>query len=77
MLMAFLLFVACLLVMVVTTFLFPEPLKDEAKDLVWENWMEPLRIRCGSGLLDYRAISVTITIIFTSVYIAFRRTHQR
>ena len=43
MLMAFLLFLACVLIMVITTFLFPEILKDEAKDLVWENWTEPLR----------------------------------
>jgi hypothetical protein len=39
MLIAFLLLVlVCLVIMVVATFLFPAPLKAEAKSLVWENW---------------------------------------
>jgi SSS family solute:Na+ symporter len=72
MLMAFLLFVACVLIMVATTYLFPEPLKAEARDLVWENWTEPLRSRCGSGLSDYRVMSVVIVLIFAGLYLAFR-----
>ena len=43
MLMAFLLLLACLAIMVVATFAFPEPLKTEARPLVWEDWREPLR----------------------------------
>src|SRR6266446_10375691 len=48
MLIAFLLLVACLGIMVVTTHLFPEPLKAEARLLVWENWREPLRVEAGA-----------------------------
>lgn len=72
MLIAFLLLVACLGIMVVTTFMFPETLKAEAKTLVWENWSEPLRVKCGSGLSDYRVISVVILLIFVTLYLIFR-----
>ena len=55
MLMAFLLFVLCVLIMVATTLLFPEPFKAVAKPLVWEDWREPLRNSTGGrGLMDYR-----------------------
>src|SRR5882762_3849398 len=47
MLIAFLLLVACLSIMIVTSFLFPEPLKAEARPLVWESWQEPLRGDAG------------------------------
>ena len=72
MLVAFLLFVACVVIMVVTSLLTPEPLKDEARDLVWENWSEPLRVKCGSGLSDYRVMSAVIVAIFATLYIVFR-----
>ena len=72
MLMAFLLFLACVVIMIVTTFLFPEALKDEARDLVWENWTEPLRVKCGTGLSDYRVMSVVIVVIFAVLYFLFR-----
>ena len=69
MLVAFLLFVACLIIMAVTTFVFPEALKQEAKPLVWENWSEPLRAKCGTGLSDYRIMSGLILAIFVVLYI--------
>jgi SSS family solute:Na+ symporter len=72
MLIAFLLLVACFLIMAVTSFLFPEPLKAEARPLVWENWSEPLRVKCGSGLSDYRVMSAVILVIFIALYAVFR-----
>ena len=72
MLVAFLLFVACVLVMIVTSFLFPEALKEEARPLVWEDWSEPLRVKCGSGLSDYRIMSAVIALIFVALYVVFR-----
>jgi len=72
MLIAFLLLVACLIIMVATTFMFPAPLKAEAKSLVWENWSEPLRAKCGSGLSDYRVMSAVIFAIFAVLYLIFR-----
>jgi SSS family solute:Na+ symporter len=72
MLVAFGLLVICLVIMVVTTFMFPAPLKAEAKALVWENWAEPLRAKCGSGLSDYRIMSAVIFVIFAILYFVFR-----
>ena len=72
MLVAFGLLVICLVIMIVTTFLFPAPLKDEAKPLVWESWTEPLRAKCGSGLSDYRIMSAVIFVIFVVLYFVFR-----
>ncbi|MFO1512970.1 MAG: sodium/solute symporter [Verrucomicrobiota bacterium] len=72
MLVAFGLLVICLAIMVVTTLLFPAPLKDEAKALVWDNWTEPLRAKCGSGLSDYRIMSALIFVVFVVLYLVFR-----
>jgi SSS family solute:Na+ symporter len=72
MLIAFLLLVACMAIMVATTLLFPERLKDEARPLVWDSWSEPLRMKCGSGLSDYRVMSAVILLIFVVLYLVFR-----
>ena len=41
--------------------LFPEPLKEEARPLVWEDWREPLRGEAhGRGLGDYRVLSAVV-----------------
>lgn len=73
MLIAFLLGVACLLLMVVTTLLFPEPLKDEAKPLIWEDWREPLRGEAqGRGLGNYRLAAVAVLVTFGVLYMLFR-----
>jgi len=73
MLIAFGLFVACVAIMVVTTFCFPETLKPEAKLLVWENWRAPLRGDAGGrGLGNYRVLTVAILAVFVALYFVFR-----
>jgi SSS family solute:Na+ symporter len=73
MLIAFLLLVACMIIMVITTLLFPEPLKAEAKPLVWADWREPLRgDPHGRGLGNYRVLTVVVLLIFVILYIIFR-----
>jgi SSS family solute:Na+ symporter len=73
MLTAFWLLIACLAIMVVTTFIFPEPFKTEAKLLVWQSWREPLRSGAGGrGLTDYRVVSAVILLTFVGLYFAFR-----
>lgn len=73
MLIAFLLFVACVAIMVVTTFLFPEPLKAEAELLAWKSWREPLQGSAGGrGLADYRVVSAVILLVFIGLYLVFR-----
>jgi SSS family solute:Na+ symporter len=72
MLMAFWLLIACLTIMVLTTIIFPEPLKVEAEALVWQNWREPLRGETnGRGLANYRLASVAILVVFVTLYLIF------
>jgi solute:Na+ symporter, SSS family len=72
MLMAFWLFAACLVIMVTMTFIFPEPLKDEARMLVWKNWREPFRGEAnGRGLGNYRLASVAVPVVFITLYLIF------
>ncbi|MDB6017201.1 MAG: sodium:solute symporter [Pedosphaera sp.] len=73
MLMAFYLFVACCVIMGVTTLMFPEALKAEARPLVWENWREPLRGEAGGrGLANYRLLAVLLLAVFITLYLIFR-----
>jgi solute:Na+ symporter, SSS family len=73
MLIAFWLFVACLTIMILTTFLLPEPLKAEAELLVWKGWREPLKSNTGGrGLADYRVVSAVILLAFIGLYFLFR-----
>ena len=53
-------------------FIFPEPLKEESKPLIWATWSEPIRQRCGFGLSDYRLMSGLVVVIFVAFYIVFR-----
>ena len=73
MLTAFGLLLACIFIMVVTTFLFPEPLKAGAEMLIWDSWREPLRGHGGGfGLADYRMASLVILAVFIGLYFTFR-----
>ncbi len=73
MLIAFLLLIACVVIMVIAAFVFPEPLKEEAKALVWEDWREPLRGEAhGYGLGNYRLASVAVLCTFVVLYVVFR-----
>jgi len=72
MLIAFLLLVACLVIMVATSLLFPEPLKAEARPLIWEDWREPLRGQTGGrGLGNYRLASAAVLVTFVILYLIF------
>lgn len=72
MLTAFLLFVACSVIMLAATHLLPEPLKPGAELLVWDHWSEPLRSHPGGrGLGNYRVATAVILVIFAGLYVAF------
>ncbi len=72
MLTAFVLCAICFVIMVATTFLFPEPFKVEATALVWEDWRDPLRGQVGHGLGNYRVAAVTVLVIFIGLYLFLR-----
>ncbi len=72
MLNAFILLLVCILIMVGSTFLYPEPLKEEARLLVWNNWREPLRGDPGGrGLGNYRLAAGAVVAAFIMLYVIF------
>lgn len=72
MLASFGLFCLCVLIQVVASLVLAEPLKEEAKPLIWEHWTEPVRAKCGSGLSDYRVMSALVLATFVALYLIFR-----
>jgi SSS family solute:Na+ symporter len=73
MLTAFFLFVACVVLMIMASQIFPETLKPEARQLVWEDWREPLRGEAGGrGLGNYRVLTVAVLTVFVGLYLVFR-----
>ncbi len=71
MLASFGIFCFCVLLQVAASLLMPEPLKEEARMLVWEHWTEPIRARCGTGLADYRLVSGAVLLLFIMLYALF------
>ena len=73
MMTAFYLLVICSIVMAISSALLPEPLKEEAKKLVWNTWSEPLRGKVeGVGFGDYRFLSGLVIVVFAVLYVLFR-----
>jgi len=73
MMTAFYLLVLCFVIMITSSFMFPEPLKEEAKILVWENWKEPLKGEAkGFVLGNYKILSAAVFITFILLYYVFR-----
>jgi SSS family solute:Na+ symporter len=73
MLLAFYLLVVCCAIMVVVSLRRPEPLKEEARPLVWEDWREPLRGEAhGHALGNYRILAGTVLATFVVLYLVFR-----
>ena len=70
---AFYLLVLCSAIIVVVSLLLPEPLKAEARPLVWEDWREPLRGEAhGRGLGNYRVLAAVVALTFVALYLLFR-----
>jgi SSS family solute:Na+ symporter len=60
-------------IVVGVSYLFPAPLKEEARLLVWEDWREPLRGEAhGHGLGNYRVLSAVVVATFVVLYFLFR-----
>jgi solute:Na+ symporter, SSS family len=72
MMASFYLCMICGALMVAASLRYPEPLKEEAKTLVWQDWREPLRgDPHGRGLGNYRVLSVAVVLVFILLYIIF------
>jgi len=72
MLTAFYLLVIDCGIMWVASMLKPEPLKEEARMLVWEDWREPLLGEAhGHALGNYRILAAIVLTSFVMLYIIF------
>ena len=73
MIASFYLCVLCGAIIVAVSWRSVEPLKEEARLLVWEDWREPLRgeVR-GHGLGNYRVLSAVVVATFFVLYAVFR-----
>jgi len=73
MIASFYIFAFCCILILVVSLRNPEPLKEEAKPLVWEDWREPLRGEAhGRGLGNYRILSGIVLVCFVVLYVLFR-----
>ncbi|NWF85878.1 MAG: sodium/solute symporter [Bryobacteraceae bacterium] len=73
MLTAFYMLLVCMTVMYAASRRYPEALKEEARDLVWTDWREPLRGEAGGqGLGNYRILAGVVVVTFVMLYAAFR-----
>jgi SSS family solute:Na+ symporter len=73
MLTSFGMFCLCVVIQVVASLMMPEPLKEEARLLVWQDWREPLRGEArGHGMGNYRILTVLVLVTFSVLYYIFR-----
>ena len=73
MIAGFYILILCSGIIVVVSYAFPAPLKEEAKPLVWEDWREPLRGEAhGRGLGNYRILAAVVLLTFLVLYVLFR-----
>jgi SSS family solute:Na+ symporter len=72
MMTAFYMLILCSVIIYALSKMRPEPLKEEARLLVWESWKEPLRSKTGKWLADYRVLSGIVLTTFIVLYYIFR-----
>ncbi len=73
MLTSFGMFCICVGIQIVASLAMPEPLKPEARLLVWDDWREPLRGEArGHGMGNYRVLTVVVLCAFIVLYAIFR-----
>jgi len=72
MMMAFYLFVACLVMQVIFSYLYPVVHTDESKVLYWKSPWEPLKGKAWSGVGNYKLLSVLLLAIMVMLYWIFK-----
>jgi SSS family solute:Na+ symporter len=72
MLMAFYLFVACLVMQVVFSFLYPVQHTPESEKLYWKSFKEPLKSKGWPGLGNYKNLSLLLLVLMIVLFCIFR-----
>ena len=71
MVISFVLAVICAAVMITASLIFPEPLTDEKRALVWKSPFEPLRDKGWPGIGNYKFLAATLALTIIALYILF------
>ncbi|MCY4781562.1 sodium:solute symporter [Sphingobacterium sp. UT-1RO-CII-1] len=72
MMMAFYLFVACVLLQMLFSYIYPVHHTDVSRELYWKNPLDPLRGLAWKGIGNYRVLSAILLICVIFLYGIFR-----
>jgi SSS family solute:Na+ symporter len=72
MMMAFYLFIACVLMQVVFSFIYPVQHTKESEELYWKSLMEPLKGAAWKGVGNYKFLSLLLIVIMGLLYWMFK-----
>ncbi|WET68476.1 sodium:solute symporter [Sphingobacterium sp.] len=71
MMMAFYLFLICMLLQVLLSYKYPVQHTAQSRDLYWKNPMDPLRGKAWPGIGNYRILSTLLLAIVVILYVIF------
>lgn len=72
MMMAFYLFIFCIVIQVLFSLIYPVQHTEESKQLYWKNPLDPLRGKAWKGIGNYRFLSALLLGMVIMLYIVFR-----
>ncbi|RED23859.1 SSS family solute:Na+ symporter [Flavobacterium cutihirudinis] len=72
MMMAFYLFVACLIMQIIFSYIYPVQHTEESEKLYWKSIWEPLQSRGWSGIGNYKVLSVVLLLLMGVLFWIFR-----
>ncbi|MGN6510859.1 MAG: sodium:solute symporter family transporter, partial [Chitinophaga sp.] len=72
MMMAFYLFIACVLMQVTFSYIYPATHTTQSRELFWKSAWEPLQGKGWSGLGNYKTLSVLLILVMGVLYWFFR-----
>lgn len=72
MMMAFYLFLVCMLIQIILSYLYPVQHSAESELLYWKSPLEPLRGAAWKGMGNYRVLTGILLVIVTMLYVIFK-----
>ncbi|WP_316801839.1 sodium:solute symporter [Pedobacter nototheniae] len=72
MMMAFYLFVACVVMQVTFSYLYPVVHTEESEKLYWTSFWAPLKVPGWKGIGNYKVLSALLLLIMAGLYIIFK-----
>lgn len=72
MMMAFYLFLVCMLIQIILSYLYPVQHSTESELLYWKSPLEPLRGAAWKGMGNYRVLTGILLVIVTMLYVIFK-----